>query len=206
MGNEVLTRVEIGTESGEAKALLETGELIMRGAVKAKIPFKEMTDVRGEDGVLSLRWNDRDVRIHVGRDAAKWAEKIRNPKSVLDKLGVKSGQKIAVIGEVDGLFPAQFTEQLEARGAEVVRKLRPERDLIFFAVNRREELTRLEELRRALQPAGAIWVLRPKGSAEISERDVMASAKAAGLVDVKVVRFSETHTAEKLVIPTTKRA
>jgi hypothetical protein len=202
MGNEVLTRIEIGAESGEAKALLETGELIVRGAVKAKIPFNEMKDVRGEDGVLSLRWTDRDVRIHVGRDAAKWAEKIRNPKSVLDKLGVKSGQKIAVIGEVDGAF----TELLEARGAEVVGKLRPERDLIFFAVTRREELTRLEELRRALQPAGAIWVLRPKGSANISERDVMASGKAAGLVDVKVVRFSETHTAEKLVIPTAKRA
>lgn len=202
MGNEVLTRVEIGAETGEAKALLETDELIVRGAVKAKIPFKEMKDVRGEEGVLSLRWNDRDVRIHVGRDAEKWAEKIRNPKSVLDKLGVKSGQKIAVIGDVDGAF----TELLEARGAEVVRKLRPERDLIFFAVTRREELTRLEEVRRALQPAGAIWVLRPKGSDTISERDVMASGKAAGLVDVKVVRFSETHTAEKLVIPTAKRA
>jgi hypothetical protein len=29
----------------------------------------------------------------------------------------------------------------------------------------------------------------------------MTAGKAAGLVDVKVVRFSETHTAEKFVIP-----
>ncbi len=202
MGNEVLTRVEIGGEHAEARALLETDEVIVRGALKAKIPFKEMKDVRAENGVLSLRWKDRDVRIHVGRDAAKWAEKIRNPKSVLDKLGVKSGQKVSIIGEVDGAF----TEQLEARVAEVSLKARPERDLIFFAANRREDLGRLEELRRALQPAGAIWVLRPKGHPAISESDVMAAGKAAGLVDVKVVRFSETHTAEKLVIPTAKRA
>lgn len=202
MGNEVLTRVEIGGECAEARALLETEEVIVRGALKAKIPFKEMKDVRAESGVLSFRWKDRDVRIHVGRDAAKWAEKIRNPKSVLDKLGVKSGQKVSIIGEVDG----SFAEQLEARVAEVSLKPRPERDLIFFAANCREDLARLGELRRTLQPAGAIWVLRPKGHPAISESDVMAAGKAAGLVDVKVVRFSETHTAEKLVIPVAKRA
>jgi hypothetical protein len=33
----------------------------------------------------------------------------------------------------------------------------------------------------------------------------MAAGKAAGLVDVKVVRFSETHTAEKFVIPKSRR-
>ncbi len=202
MGNEVLTLVELGAESARAKALLETDELIVRGAIKARIPFKEMKNVRAEEGVLLLRWKTRDVRIHVGRDAAKWAEKIRNPKSVLEKLGVKAGQKVSVIGEVDGAF----TELLEARGAEVALKARPDRDVIFFAANRREELARLEELRRALQPAGAIWVVRPKGNPAISEADVLAAAKAAGLVDVKVVRFSATHTAERLVIPIVKRA
>jgi hypothetical protein len=33
----------------------------------------------------------------------------------------------------------------------------------------------------------------------------MAAGKAAGLVDVKVVRFSETHTAEKFVRPVATR-
>ena len=33
----------------------------------------------------------------------------------------------------------------------------------------------------------------------------MAAGKAAGLVDVKVVAFSATHTAEKFVIPVAKR-
>lgn len=39
----------------------------------------------------------------------------------------------------------------------------------------------------------------------MTERDVMEAAKAAGLVDVKVARFSETHTAEKLVVPIAQR-
>jgi hypothetical protein len=33
----------------------------------------------------------------------------------------------------------------------------------------------------------------------------MTAGRAAGLVDTKVVRFSETHTAEKFVIPRAKR-
>ena len=201
MGNEVLTRVTVGDQTAEAKALLETEELIVRGAIKAKIPFAEVREVNADDGVLRLRWNGRDVAIHVGRDAAKWAEKIRNPKSVLDKLGIKPDQKISVLGEVD----KTFLDELEARGVDVSRRLRRDSDVIFLAAIHKDDLKRLDELRRSLQPAGAVWVLRPKGVPAISEDDVMSAGKAAGLVDVKVVRFSATHTAEKLVIPVAKR-
>lgn len=202
MGNEATCRVEIGDQSAEAKVLLETEELIVRGGLKARIPFADAREVAAEGNVLRLRWNDREVRIHVGRDAAKWAEKIRNPRSVIDKLGIKAGQKISVVGRVD----ESFLEQLEARGVDLSKRLRRDSDVIFMATNRREELARLEELRDSLAPAGAIWVLRPKGDPAISESDVMSAGKAAGLVDVKVVRFSLTHTAEKLVIPLRKRA
>lgn len=201
MGNELLTRVEIGDEAAEAKALLETEEIVIRGALKAKIPFAEIKDVAAENGVLRFRWKSSDVRIHAGNDAAKWADKIRNPKSVIEKLGIKSGQRISIVGSVDG----GFLEQLEGRGVDLSRRLRRDSDVIFLAANRREELDRLDELRRALTPAGAIWVLRPKGHPDISESDVIHAGKAHGLVDVKVVRFSATHTAEKLVIPLARR-
>ena len=39
----------------------------------------------------------------------------------------------------------------------------------------------------------------------IRESDVMAAAKAAGLVDIKNASFSETHSALKLVVPVAKR-
>ena len=64
---------------------------------------------------------------------------------------------------------------------------------------------KLAALRAKLVPDGALWIVRPKGSGEISETDVMKAGKAAGLVDVKVVRFSDTHTAEKFVIPVARR-
>ncbi len=63
------------------------------------------------------------------------------------------------------------------------------------------DLSRLEKLKGSLKPNGALWIVRPKGRPEISERATMAAGKAAGLVDVKIVGFSATHTAEKFVIP-----
>jgi hypothetical protein len=39
----------------------------------------------------------------------------------------------------------------------------------------------------------------------LKETDVIAAARDAGLVDIKVVKFSETHSALKLVIPLSRR-
>jgi len=45
----------------------------------------------------------------------------------------------------------------------------------------------------------------PKGQKHIREIDVINAGKSAGLVDNKVARFSETHTALRLVIPLANR-
>lgn len=196
MGNEATCRVELDGVAADAKVLLETEELIVRGRPPVRVAFREAKDVTAADGILGLRWGSRSLRVHLGRDAAKWAEKIRNPKSVIDKLGVKAGQKISIAGPLDASFLGDL---------EVSTRLRKSSDVIFLAANHRHDLERLPKLRESLAPNGAIWVIRPKGSADISEREVLAAGKAAGLVDVKVVRFSGTHTAEKLVIPVASR-
>ena len=66
-------------------------------------------------------------------------------------------------------------------------------------------MKQLARLKKLLQPAGAVWVIRPKGTSAIMDVDVIAAGKAAGLADVKVAAFSPTHTAEKLVIPVALR-
>jgi hypothetical protein len=201
VGNEALCRVDYGGQSAEAKVLLETDELIVRGAIKLRIPFKEMERVAADGGVLTFRWRGYEARMAVGTHAAKWADKIRNPKSVIDKLGVKPGQRVSIIGGLDG----ELAGQIELRSGDVSRKLRDSSDIIFFATGRREELSKLGRLRQALAADGAIWVIRPKGTKAITDADVIAAGRAAGLVDVKVARVSETLSGEKLVIPVTKR-
>jgi hypothetical protein len=48
-------------------------------------------------------------------------------------------------------------------------------------------------LERIIKRNGGIWVVWPKGQQHIRQADVMAAAKRAGLVDVKIVAFSDTH-------------
>lgn len=45
----------------------------------------------------------------------------------------------------------------------------------------------------------------PPAHKHITENDVLAAGRGASLVDVKVVRFSNTHTALKFVVPVAKR-
>jgi hypothetical protein len=123
-------------------------------------------------------------------------------RPLLDKLGVKPESRIAVIGVRD----ASFLAQLAGRAADVARGWpKKDSDLIFFDAKSAKDLEELHSLRGSLKPDGAIWVVYPKGRPEIREIVVIAGAKRAGLVDNKVVRFSETHTALKLVIPLANR-
>jgi hypothetical protein len=123
-------------------------------------------------------------------------------KSVIDKLGVKSDSRVAVLGVKDALF----LRQLRERAPDMSNRLRRNLDLIFFAADSPTELQKLERLKASLKPDGAIWVVSLKGkAARIKDVDVIAAAKSAGLVDNKVVGFSDTHTSLRLVIPVDRR-
>ena len=115
---------------------------------------------------------------------------------------MKPEWRASVVGVDDQVFVAE----LEGRVASLsIGRVAKPSDAIFFGATKAAELVRLEKLKAALKSNGAIWVVRPKGRPEISEQAVMAAGKAAGLVDVKVVSFSATHTAEKFVIPVANR-
>ena len=124
-------------------------------------------------------------------------------RSLMDKLGVKPFHRISVLGIDDD----RFWTQLTARAEDVLKgRLRQDSDLIFFAADSLSELRQLARLKTYLVSNGAIWVVSLKGkAAKIKDVDVIAAAKAAGMVDNKVVSFSETHTSLRLVIPVDKR-
>jgi hypothetical protein len=183
----------------EGRALLETDELRFRGdGLRVTIPYASITAVRAEDGALVVEHGGETTTFELGARAARWADQIRNPKSVIDKLGVKPGQRVALHGvEADG-----FAAELVARGAELVDA---DIDHLFVAVETHEDLAGLPRLVPLIARDGAVWTLRRKGRKDLTEADVRQAGIAAGLVDVKVVRFSDTHTAEKFVIPVADR-
>ena len=226
MGQEARCTVRVGERVSEGKALLETDELVFRGddGLRLKIPFKEMRSIEAPDGELVLEWADGRVAFDLGAQAATWARKILNPPSLLDKLGVKTGMRVLVMGMEDDGFLADLRE----RAGEVVfgkasSSARPTSasgragrdaqsnsgdgsyDAVVVVVDEQDDLKQLPALKQAIRPNGAVWAVFRKGRKEFNENDVLRGGLAAGLVDVKVVRFSATHTASKFVIRKTER-
>ena len=124
-------------------------------------------------------------------------------RPLIEKLGVRPGMRVALLGVAD----APFRTALETMTDDVTEgQPLPDTDLVFLAADSLDELAALVDLRRSIKPAGAIWVVSRKGrAATLRDVDVMAIGRASGLVDNKVVAFSDTHTSLRLVIPRSER-
>ncbi len=108
MGAETRCRVKFGKQSGEGRALLETHELIFRGDFRLVIPLKEIRGAKAVDGELRVKFPEGEAVFELGPLAAKWADKILHPKSVMEKLGIKPG----VTATLAGLENAAFEKDL----------------------------------------------------------------------------------------------
>jgi hypothetical protein len=120
----------------------------------------------------------------------------------LDKLGVKPEMRVALVGLDD---PA-FVRELRGR-TKAIETGRPKRgtEMILFAIENDAPLARLTALREAIAPDGAIWMLWPKAQKHITEGMIRDAALRQGLVDIKVMAFSERLSGLKLVIPRAQR-
>lgn len=203
MGLEATCEVRLGGRAVAGKARLEAAELLFRGGdLRLRIPFAEVRSAVARGGALELTFAGKRASFALGPAAEKWAFKIRNPRGLLDKLGVKPGLRVSVAG----LHDQALLRQLRERAPDLSEgKLRMRSDLIFAGFASKTELARLARVRAALTPAGAVWAVWVKGQRTLTEDDVRAAALAAGLVDIKVVSVSETLSGLKLVIPVSRR-
>src|SRR5215470_2550676 len=132
MGNEAICVLKTGGKKVKGKVLLETSEIIFRSeSLRLKIPFAEMKSVKASDGELLVQASDGTHAFEIGPYAEKWAHKILNPKSRMEKLGVKPGAKVTVIGEPDPDFSAELEKIAPdfSRGA-----IKPGTEWIFLIV------------------------------------------------------------------------
>ena len=122
---------------------------------------------------------------------------------LLDKLGVRPGMRVALI-DIDD---PDIRPLLAERTSDTTEGWpQPETDIVLLGANSTEALAPLESLSARIRPNGAIWVVSHKGkAATLRDIEVMAAARASGLVDNKVVSFSATHTSLRLVIPLARR-
>jgi hypothetical protein len=202
MGREIQCRAKSGGKWFQGKALLETTEVIFRGDLRLKIPFAALESVVANDGNLSLKWSGNSAVFELGGQAEKWAHTILHPKSTAEKLSIKPGLRVSAVN----LQADQVMQDARKAAAEFSddKPLR-DSDMIFYGATAAPDLTKAKKLIPSLANNGAFWVVYPKGRQEITELQVLNAGRAAGLVDIKVVSYSATHTALKFVRPKAKR-
>jgi hypothetical protein len=123
-------------------------------------------------------------------------------RSRIDKLGLKDDMRVAVIG-VDDRW---IMRELKGRTTDIAEvRPRKETDMVLLGVDAPAKLKRLATLQERIKRNGMIWVIWPKGQQHIKGDMIRKAAIEHGLVDVKVMAFSETLSGLKLVIPVAKR-
>jgi hypothetical protein len=180
-----------GGERETGRLQYEPPKLIFRGAARR---------VFGADSLAQIRADGRDLvladgaRFRLPTPAASWAEAILQPKGRLDKLGVTTGQRIGLVNLDDPAFAAELAARVAPADGDGGL------DLLFYGADSTDELADLGALIARLAPRGALWIVSLKGKAmQVRDVEVMAAAKAHGLVDTKVCAFSETRTALRFV-------
>lgn len=193
MGREAHVRAVLADGPDEGKLQLELPKLIFRSAQRRVFEGAALTGANAVGGDLVL---PDGSRFELGeKQAPAWAKAINEPKSRMDKLGVKSGDRIAVIGVEDPTFTAELAE----RGAVPVTELK-DLDLLFYGADTAAALERAPDLIPLLGDKGALWVVSKKGkAAAVKDVEVFAACRGAGLVDTKVVSFSDTLTSLRFV-------
>lgn len=186
-GAQVRARFAEGEDVGRLQ--YEAPRLLFRGAARRVFEGDDLRGVRAEAGDLVLADGSRFTLGE--KAAASWVDAILNPRSRLDKLGVKPGMRVAVVNVADEALAAE----LAARDAAPVTDL-ADLDLLFYAADSLADLDRVPALIPALAEKGALWIVSPKGkAAALKDVEVMAAARAHGLVDSKVVGVSDALTA-----------
>ncbi len=189
MGKDAQVRASFAEGQDAGRLQYEAPRLLFRGTARRVFEGDTLKGVRAEAGDLVL---PDGSRFTLGeKAAATWADSILNPRSRLDKLGVKPGMRVAVLNVAD----ETLTEELAARDAAPTADL-TDLDLLFYAADSLADLEALPKLIPPLGQKGALWIVSRKGKpAALKDVEVMAAARAVGLVDSKVVGFSQTLTA-----------
>ena len=129
-------------------------------------------------------------------------------RSVVQKLGLKPGFRIFVEGlsvpysDIVGELPD---------GVRLMKADKASLDAVhLFATSSKGLAAKLRACRKAIVPAGMIWVSWPKKASgvatDLTDKEVRETALANGLVDIKVCAVDAVWSGLKFVIPVKERS
>jgi len=192
VGRKASCNGQLGRESGEVLAQLESHELRLRGAFNATLSFSELQSARVDGEVLTAETPRGHLRLSLGcTEAKRWIDRILNPPSLAKKIGLLRGTPVHIVGTSE-----EITACLAEAGADTVKL--GEAKLAFIAISTHEDLELLDGLARNLPEAAQIWVLRKKGAqAMVKESEIMAFLRSRRFAPSKTAAWSELYSADR---------
>lgn len=192
MGREAVCTCDWAGEVTEVKALLETGELILRGGLRKRLPFHEIQNVKALDDRLCIRVAGERVELLLGAAAAqKWADAITSPPpSLAKKLGITQQTVVRAIGNI-------CDESLKEALGEAAKISLQNADLLVACVETPGALSAvLKQSSADLAKGVPIWIVYAKGPGHaLNEALIRSLLRANGLMDTKVASVSAKFTA-----------
>jgi len=125
-------------------------------------------------------------------------------RDVTDKLGLKPGQAVRVVGKGDKALLARAREKI---GRKLANEATPAEVILYWPKTIEEITPTLSKLRAEIAPNGGIWVITAKrnkqsasGMPYLNQDALIPLGLAAGLVDNKTCSISESESGMRFVI------
>lgn len=193
MGREAKAPVTHRGATADARVHLDSEMLTIGPPVRAKLLLGDVKAVAGSRG-LSLKAGAETYLVAMSeKEAAAWAKAIANPPSLADKLGVKPGMSLALIGAL----PDEIATVAAGAARHGAMPARVDAALTLAAVSSLD-VKALTRIARALPEKGAVWLIYEKGV--VKGDQLIFAAREAGLKDTKVTKVSETHTGLRFIV------
>jgi hypothetical protein len=197
MGYEAQVLCELGPERHTVLALLESQELVLRGALRRRFLIAYMAAPRVHRGALTFESKDGDtVALHLGDELArKWLKKIQTPPPPLAaKLGICAHDPAAVLGPVTD---AQLGQALQGATTEDMR-----RATVLVAMLHSMSDLEAAVAQHASMPCRGVWLVHRKGpDAALPDARIREAMRELGYKDHKITGVSAEWTATRYAKP-----
>lgn len=192
MGREAKAHCQWHEKQFEARVLLESTEIILRGDNRARIARTEISEVAVLGDALVLTVGSETLVVELGApEAEKWREFLLRPLPTLaEKLGIAADTRVFGLGWQD------VPELAEALCGNIVATI--EDANLLVAVLRSEADLQYSFALAKRRPDVPFWCVYGKGkAAPIGDAAIRSFLRAKGLVDSKSCAVSAEMTATR---------
>src|SRR5262249_55790280 len=193
-GMEAACTLRVGSEQYMGKARLDPDHIDFTGQTKFRFRLAEIRDPAMAGGSLRFEFHGNRISLSVGDRTNKWYEAVINPKTPAQKLGLHAGDRVRVVNIED---PVVLESLAEAK-IDVTTDRVDDCDAILLTAERPQDLRQVPSLVEILAPTGAIWIFVPKTTRNLTQGNIVATARAVGMTDIRETSVSDLHNAYRL--------